>query len=366
MSSAVTSELRALAENWDRLHSEPPAVLHHYTTAAGLMGIIGSQRVWGTNARFLNDPSEVRYALKVISEAVAEREKPYLVARSAEPALERVPDILARLMGAREPKIEVWAKQLLEIFDQQREIYVASFCEDGDLLSQWRGYAAAGGGYAIGITTDEIWGATDARPSVILRKVIYDPEVQRRVVSQWVQCMFDVDLAWRRARQEKIRDALQERSHKEPGHGDQVQPSVSRWLPQFSVFKAFRPAQEESMKWVTEIETTVTRFLAECLITFKDAAYHEEREWRAIQFGIDAPPAKFRIRGGAIVPYVELDLRAVHGPAPGRVPIRTITYGPTLEPSTSDRALKMLCATAGYGESEVTVRQSSIPYRGLG
>lgn len=191
-----TPDLANLAKEWDSLHSSVPDVLYHYTTAAGLMGILGSQRLWATNARFLNDPSEIRYALKVVSDTVAKSEKAYLEARKAEATL-TVPDFAALMGGVKIPKIERWAKELLEVFHHQREVYVTSFCEKGDLLSQWRGYAAASGGYAIGIAAAEIWRPTNMRPGprVILRKVIYNPEIQRRIVRQWVRTMFDLDLA---------------------------------------------------------------------------------------------------------------------------------------------------------------------------
>jgi len=211
--STVGADLQSLAKEWESLHAERPPMLYHYTTAAGLIGIVGSQRLWATNARFLNDPSEIRYALRVISDTVGEMEKAYLEACRAEPTLSHFPDMASALLNLKAPRIELWAKDLLKAFDQQREV--------------------------------------------------------------------------------------------------------------------------------------------------------EEAEWRVIQFGLDAPLVKFRTSGGGIVPYVELDLTAETSDRP-RLPIRTITYGPTLEPAVSERALKMLCSTAGYSDSEVIVRQSSIPFRGPG
>src|SRR4051794_188276 len=36
-----------------------PEILYHYTTAAGLIGIVQSQTLWATNAEFLNDAQEL-------------------------------------------------------------------------------------------------------------------------------------------------------------------------------------------------------------------------------------------------------------------------------------------------------------------
>ena len=72
--------------------------------------------------------------------------------------------------------------------------------------------------------------------------------------------------------------------------------------------EALPPAQRKSFQQIAEIQSRMTQFLAECLISFKDPAYYEEREWRAIQFRLDAPLVKFRTQEGNIVPFVELDL----------------------------------------------------------
>lgn len=133
-------------------------------------------------------------------------------------------------------------------------------------------------------------------------------------------------------------------------------------LETYGLFKALGN-QRKSLEQIEEIQARMTQFLAECLISFKDPAYREEREWRAIQFGLDAPSIKFRPQEGNIVPFVELDLTAAEGSGRGRLPIRRIRYGPTLEPGLSDRALEIFCDSLGYSDPKVTVSQSGIPYR---
>ena len=49
-------------------------IVYHYTSAAGLMGILGSGSIRGTNAAFLNDTSEIAYGLSVCV-AVLEEER---------------------------------------------------------------------------------------------------------------------------------------------------------------------------------------------------------------------------------------------------------------------------------------------------
>ena len=41
-------------------YRRPPEVLYHYTTLQGLMGIVKSNRIWASNAHYLNDVNEIR------------------------------------------------------------------------------------------------------------------------------------------------------------------------------------------------------------------------------------------------------------------------------------------------------------------
>jgi hypothetical protein len=42
--------------------------LYHYTTAAGLEGIIRTKSFWASDYRFLNDPREFRYGLDIFEQ----------------------------------------------------------------------------------------------------------------------------------------------------------------------------------------------------------------------------------------------------------------------------------------------------------
>ena len=45
--------------------------------------------------------------------------------------------------------------KILDYIDKYYETYICSFSENGDLLSQWRGYCPDGEGYAIGFKQPE-------------------------------------------------------------------------------------------------------------------------------------------------------------------------------------------------------------------
>src|SRR5262245_31729354 len=81
--TAGTRALGRLMDAWRARHSKPPAVLYHYTTAQGLHGMLTSGRVWATNVGFLNDPSEMRYAARLIRDVIKEESGKFKAAQPA-------------------------------------------------------------------------------------------------------------------------------------------------------------------------------------------------------------------------------------------------------------------------------------------
>jgi hypothetical protein len=128
--------------------------LYHYTTAAGLQGIISSKSLWTTDYRFLNDTSEFRYGWKLMVGAIDRREA----------------DIKERSSFA-------WDTIALFLRNADKaNAFVGSLTLQGDLLSQWRGYNR-GQGFAIGF--DETWLEHNAAPQNFdISPVIYDSDKQ--------------------------------------------------------------------------------------------------------------------------------------------------------------------------------------------
>ncbi len=113
-----------------------PALLFHYTNSTGLLGILSSARIWATNYRFLNDSAEILYATAIFEAAVQE-------------LAERVDsDVIAVFLDR--------TRATANAFDGMFDCYVACFCERDDLLNQWRVYASAGGGFALGLDPKQI------------------------------------------------------------------------------------------------------------------------------------------------------------------------------------------------------------------
>jgi hypothetical protein len=112
-----------------------PWLLYHYTDAAGLLGIVSSNRLWASDASFLNDPSEGLLFPQRIIEFMPQK-----------------PGGLTAL----EEHIIVLFEEGLRNHPKPVSAFTTSFCDDGDLLSQWRGYGSFGSGYAIGFEPDSL------------------------------------------------------------------------------------------------------------------------------------------------------------------------------------------------------------------
>jgi hypothetical protein len=119
-----------------------------------LLGILERRCIFATDVWFLNDAAEVRFAQKRMLERLRERS-----------------DLDAN---------RGWLEELLDIgSDSNRadSLFVTSFCEEPDLLSQWRGYG--NGGFAIGFEAERLAELEDRAGELSLVRVEYGHEQGR-------------------------------------------------------------------------------------------------------------------------------------------------------------------------------------------
>jgi hypothetical protein len=105
------------------------SILYHYTSAAGLHGILNSQLLHASSIQFMNDANELRYAADLVTR------------------------VLTEMKDSLEDKSNsVLYEQLLHTFNLLGgfQICAVAFSEDRDDLSQWRGYGGGTGGFALG------------------------------------------------------------------------------------------------------------------------------------------------------------------------------------------------------------------------
>lgn len=92
----------------------------------------------------------------------------------------------------------------------------------------------------------------------------------------------------------------------------------------------------------------------------KHAAFAEEREWRIIALDPPVSKMKFRSGGNNIKPYIELSWH--RGSEPGKLPLTSITLGPTLRAhDRPEEIVGWMLEQNGY--ADIQVRPSQIPFR---
>ena len=297
-------------EVWgDLLSSKPPPLLYHYTNAQGLIGIVQSGKFWATDIRHLNDPYELRYSAQRMSDARYEIERKY-----------------SNLMSYAASALRDLSHELEEgfkIYLRAYKVHVVCFCEDGDLLSQWRGYGANADGFAIGFDTSGFkrWSGGPRKPRMDFRKISYSESALENIIST----------ATDRA---------------------------------FAVFKkrAEEDGLEKAHKDIELIRGYFTALTADATYVFKSPAFKEENEWRFIytifqDYG--AEQIEYRVLQGRLTPYVPLTTWPPE--TIERLPIRQIVFGPTLNRELTKRAVEGLLRKSGYKDVEVV--GSRIPYR---
>lgn len=140
---------------------DPGVRLYHYTSGAGLTGILDGKCLWASNIHQLNDRSEFTHALELAKVEVNLRKS-----RFGEEITSRLIDV-----------IDLFA---------EFSVHVVSFSEERDSLSQWLSYCPNSLGYCIGFTTDRLSQILIAQ-GFTLGKCVYDLGEQRLFASDWAE-----------------------------------------------------------------------------------------------------------------------------------------------------------------------------------
>lgn len=292
--------------------------LFHYTDLTGLRGVLATRSFWLTHAFALNDPAELDYGVTLVSRQISEA----LGAHESDTVPHQA------LSGLR--------TQVHNAFGVLHHPFVASFCEEGDLLSQWREYGARGGGYAVGVGVSNrthlgVPGTDHEDPYPYFRKVLYDPEEQGRLVRSFLDAYLDA-----------VADA--------------TRGSALRL-----------PAEERSIApmWMA---SQAANYFFDLAVSFKHPAFAEEKEWRLVRVLADrtsADQVQFREARGELVPYRPAHLYDLADePEPVRTfPLHSIHFGPTLHPRATSAALSLLVAHEAARPHRITVADY-VPVRG--
>jgi Protein of unknown function (DUF2971) len=304
-------------DRWlDILKDEPPRmvdapILHHYTDAFGAHGIISSNCLWATATQFSNDFSEIEYAVSIATEIIEE-------------------------MWGSKKHISSWeqilAGHLAQLFATPLHTFgqpfIVSFCEDGDLLSQWRAYGRTSGfsfGFSPLSMNDEVRLTCKKGFRTMVKRVVYDPAKQR-------------------ARFRFI---------------------VTHLIKLVNGF-SFAPSSSEGASAHVELSLLLILEMTDWACAVKHKAFSEEKEWRIITYPKDATmvgakPENYegvsvRPTSKLLLPYMILE--ATSGK---RLPLVEIRCGPSQFQEQSARAMNILLRNYGYDHLPVTF--SGVPLR---
>lgn len=285
----LDAEVSKLAQPED---DEPTTTLFHYTDMAGLLGILRERRIWATHFQFLNDREELeagRAAIEVTATQLLKKTKQNTWQQRF---LEKFSD------AAKKDTVSYWTEV---------DLFIASFTEKGDSLTQWQGYGGSGQSVAIGFSPEQ-FESDDTLVKCIYRKKKF---------------------------QDLVASALQD-----------IVRGGSRVL---------------KYNHVQEPDLVAAAFNAACLnvsvleLGYKNAHFEHESEWRTMS--PDADKAEFRVSSrGELIPYVQVPL--VRGDE--LLQIDVVRVGPRCD-ERALRAVQMLLRNYRY--TGVPVATSDVPLR---
>ena len=256
------------------------------------MGIFASQSIWASSVFHLNDAREYLFAVDVLRETL----------RGA----------LKAQNSAMNP---IYGKLLEELeglgYHAGLQIYVASFSEERDLLSQWLAYGSGTNAYSIGFRRAHFREAF--RQGFALIKCVYNESEQSELAWSMIKAL--------------THDAL------ENGLGD--------------------------------VEALPAALLAAAAM--KHSGFKQEAEWRLVRMGAAGWLAKgdIRYRAGrnGIVPYLEVPLLRQKDQFRPDV----ITLGPNDNMDVAELAMETYLGTNNmrsfFGERRPAIQRSKTPYR---
>lgn len=303
LQNSVANFKKAARDLSDLFRSEfplkPPPTLYHYTTDAGLYGILESGSLWLSDIFFLNDPSELRHGISLAVTVLKN------LGIDSLPEGELLKYAIASLGG---PRITITGNY-----------FSCSFSRNGNDLDQWRAYADDGRGYSIafdGISIDKAFCNSRDKsgasyPSAF--PLTYDDQKLIGIFQQLISSI------------KPISDA---------GSSDEMQ-----------------------LEYFKQITKELARRIIFFSVHFKHVAYGNEEEYRFFEIIPVNGNSKMMLRAKAheLIRYREFNWREA-----GLIPKR-ITIGPAADQEKAATFARK--CIRGYDEDKIEIVESGIPYK---
>ncbi len=289
---------------------QPKGTLYHYTSLAAMQSIIGSRSLRVSDVRYFNDVAEIEHASDLLQSAAH---------------AQQTDD--TRWRGARwHLELKGFARWL-----SMRDIglYVGSFTENGNLLSQWRGYCPPSRGVSIGFRAADL-SESAQQQGFSIGRCIYSRERKRQIAGAVAEALGAPISEWLRAA-----DVGQH----------PLYASGPRGMPDFRA-----------------IGTPMVADWFRIASLLKHSAFEEEDEWRIISPAYDshvAPPVEYREGKSMLIPSLTFQLPST---SDRDVAVQRVYLGPTQHEHLSISSLSHYLMKAGARPLE-GVFSSGLPLR---
>lgn len=291
----------ALYENVD--------MLYHYTDLNGMVGIVTNKSFWASHIKYMNDSKEYLHGINICNKIINENKE-----KCTDANFLQFLDALSKLLTKEEHKV-----------------FVVSFCPNGDLLSQWRGYGQNDRGVSLGFKLEDLYSHTTQIDNnyFIPYKVIYDEQIQRSIIEEIIRIG---------------RESIKRNMEKYPNLNS---------IPK-------------------DIANHIIETIRLYIPLFKNESFKEENEWRFIITYFEDIDLKkdmqFRVRKTAILPYVELTLHKflhdneeiIQSP---NIPLNQIIIGPSRDQQLIFDSIRFFLESNNFNNTKDMIKTSSIPFR---
>lgn len=274
--------------------------IYHYTTIAGLKGIVDTNGFWASDNRFMNDTEELHHGLELIQKVVNGLMRPK--------HLKGFEAVLAAVLDAI-PK------------PHENSSLITCFSLARDSLEQWRGYGPSGG-VCIGLGgahSDEV-SPLSVGPDLLLHKVNYGIRAKITHI---------ISIVRRFRRQYEIDRQV-----------------MNDW------------PDDHDENYTKELG----RALAYASVLFKHGSFSNEQEIRYVISPTNADRfsdgMQFRASSLGLIPYVNT---AGYGQRTKRLPISEVIVGPSPHQRVIASSLETFFSTKEY--QDVQVNLSRVPFR---
>ncbi len=278
-----------------------PQCLYHYTSIDGLMGISKLRKIWASNIKYLNDKDEFVHTLNLLEKKCKKKFK----GRSKDKLTKTFYDIFK-------------GSDLVEDFD----IYTFSLTEEGDLLSQWRGYCP-NYGFSIGFDFSKL---------------------NRLIKKNNLENCFLLPCFYKNQSKEYFIDLII----------DEAFESISE-----SIKLSDKTSNKEN--FFRDVLKTYSKKVIIVSSIFKSDSFFEESEWRLFHFRRskdNIKDIKYRNGRSLIIPYLELEIEDKYK----STPLKEVIIGPSPHLEPSKKSANMLLKSNNF---ECKVSESKIPFRKL-